>query len=72
MWHAYISLTNVELICTCEAALMVTPVLEAGWNNVSGIFPAGKWYDLNTGAELEALLPFQALITAVDPPVLVL
>jgi len=48
-------------------ALMVTPVMMEGWNNVSGVF-FGKWYDFDTGAALHPLLPpeplFPSLATA--------
>jgi len=54
---------------TCNVfftALLVTPVMDAGWDNVSGLF-LGKWYDFDTGAALHPLLPpkplFQSLAT---------
>lgn len=30
------------------AALLITPVLEAGQGNVTGYFPSGTWYPLHT------------------------
>jgi len=40
--------------------------MDAGWDNVSGLF-LGKWYDFDTGAALHPLLPpkplFQSLAT---------
>lgn len=52
-----------------RAALLVTPVLHEGWDNVSGIFPAGAWYNFDTGAALEPRIPAQPLVFSSAPPV---
>ncbi|XP_006753108.1 PREDICTED: lysosomal alpha-glucosidase, partial [Myotis davidii] len=43
------------------AALLITPVLEAGKVEVTGYFPAGTWYDLQT-------VPAEALGSLPPPP----
>jgi alpha-glucosidase (family GH31 glycosyl hydrolase) len=36
-------------------ALLVTPVLEQGRTNVTGLFVTGKWFEFATGALLQVL-----------------
>ncbi|XP_069807724.1 lysosomal alpha-glucosidase [Dendropsophus ebraccatus] len=35
-------------------ALLITPVLEQGKTEVNGYFPAGKWYALQTGVQIQS------------------
>jgi hypothetical protein len=44
------------------------PVLDPGRDNVTGFFPAGKWYDLDTGAPLHPLLPPTPLLAHLPKP----